>query len=507
MVRLEYSGKYFKILNGFDINTSSRQVTFSDVVIDFTGYKMEDLPINYQEVRIWQNDEVIYTGYINSFDLPKMQHQEQYIELSLNLLSPMQMATNKVVTIIGTYELKSVINKVFEPLLQDGFIIKEMNVRDGQKTVSFLLQTIEYVMNALSHNENLWWFINEKKEIFVNSLDYQFGLEPVMFISHNDKIKGLLSISPSVEAVNYANVINVKNAKVYIESYYYSYDSKGIKKPLSLVTNIKNGDSIDFSYPIDIKEETIRKLKNRSLNTQFDGEYVALYIGTTLSTTPASARIVIDKNDEYIISENIGFDNEEGKDFILKRDSFYKNLITGFTYKGKEETTINVLISCTALESRRLKFINSQEIERNKNKVSTSGIIEKTFDMNNRWFFETDLIDEVKSMMSINSNQTNIVKLEFDYDYKLKIGNILNLDLPNFFTKGDFIITDITYSKSSIEKWIIILRSSDVLENYIDLFREKQSQESEEQEYSIMLAEYVEEQINENHEVVEVDKN
>ena len=86
MVRLEYSGKYFKILNGFELNTSSRQVTFSDVVIDFTGYKMEDLPINFQEVHIWKNNEIIYTGYINCFELPKMKNQKQYIELRLNLL-------------------------------------------------------------------------------------------------------------------------------------------------------------------------------------------------------------------------------------------------------------------------------------------------------------------------------------------------------------------------------------------------------------------------------------
>ena len=113
MIRLEYGGKYFKILNGFDLNTSSRQVTFSDIVIDFTGYKMEDLPINYQEVHVVKNNKIIYTGYVNSFDLPSMKNQKQFIELSLNLLSPMQMATNKVITVVGTYKLKNIITKFF----------------------------------------------------------------------------------------------------------------------------------------------------------------------------------------------------------------------------------------------------------------------------------------------------------------------------------------------------------------------------------------------------------
>ena len=509
MIRLEYGGKYFKILNGFDLNTSSRQVTFSDVVIDFTGYKIEDLPINYQEVRIWQDGEVIYTGYINSFDLPSMKNQQQFIELSLNLLSPMQMTTNKIVTVIGTYKLKDIINKIFEPMILDGYVIKEMNIRDGQKTVSFLLETIEYIMNALSHSENLWWFINEKKEIFVNSLDYQFGLEPVMEITHNKKIKGLLSVLPSVEAVNYANVINVKNARVYFDSSYYSYDSDENYKPLSFVKTLKEGDSIDFAYPVDISEETLRKRVQKDSRSAGSGNYNAISIMTNTS----SASIYIDRTinsstyDEYIITNNIGFDDEEGKIFILKRDSFFSNLITGFTYKGTSTITVSAIISLTALEYRRLKLIDSQEIEKNKGKISTSGVIEKTIDMNERWFFDTELIDEVRSMMSINSNQTNIVKLELDYDHNLKIGNIIRLDLPNFFTKGDFIITDISYSKSNVENWIITLRSSDVLENYIDLFREKQSQETDTQEYSIMIDKYKKKKMKETHEVIEVGNN
>ena len=499
MIRLEYNEKYFKILNGFSLSTSSRQVSFSDVVIDFTGYTIEDLPINYQEVHIWKDDEIIYTGYINSFDLPKMKNQQQFIELSINLLSPMQMATNKVVTVIGTYELKAIINKIFEPMIQDGYTIKELNIRDGQKTVSFLLQTIEYVMNALSHSENLWWFINEKKEIFVNSIDYQFGLDPVMQITHDTKIEGLLSVIPSVEAVNYANVINVKNARVYFDSTYYSYDPESNHKQLTLATTLKNGDSIDFIYPVDISEDALKRKLASSDNYAYTN-----MTAIQISTTNHTAMIYYNPNtDEYVISNNIGFDDQSNKTFIFKRDSFFSNLITGFTYKGNSTETITVLLSNTALEYRRMKLIDSLEINRNKGKISTSGIIEKTIDMNNRWFFDNELIDEVRSMMSINSNQTNIVKLELDVDYNLQIGNIIRLDLPNFFTKGDFIITDKNYSKSNVENWIITLRSSDVLENYIDLFREKQEQETNEQEYSIMLSEYIEEKVNEIHEVVQ----
>lgn len=500
MTYLQYSGKKFKILNEYSLNTSSRQVTFSDLTIDFTDKTLNDLPIKFQEVQIKKDNEIIFTGYVNSFTLPSMNQSEgEFRELTLNLLSPLSMATNKVVTIIGTYKLEEVIRRALSPLLLDGFEIAELNVRDGQKTVNFLMQTTEFVMNSLSNTESLWWFIDENKQIYINSIDYQFGLLPKMTLTHNEKVDGLLSITPSIEAVNYANVINVKNARVYFISWYYShYDDKLNNKPLFDARTLKKGDSIDFKYPIDISEDTIRAVKENDSSTgvlEYDnfyiqlGDYKEYYIAL--------------KDDKYIISNGIGFSEEDKKIITLKRDDFFKNLITGFTYNGDTATTVMTLKSETALEFRTMKFINSQEIELNKGKITKSGVIEKTIDMNARWFFMNDLVAEVRSNMYNNANQTNILKLEFDVNKKLKLGDIIEINLPKFLTQGNYIITDINYTSSNIEKWNITLRSSDVLENFIDLFREKEKQEIDDQIETVIISEYVEEKMNEIHEVVE----
>ena len=500
MTYLEYSSKKFKIINSYTINTSSRQVTFTDINIDFTNRTLEDLPIKYQEVQIKKDNTVIYTGYVNSFTLPSMkQSDNEFRELEINLLSPMQMATNKVVTIIGTYKLEEVIRRALSPLLLDGFEIKELNVRDGQKTVNFLMQTTEFVMNSLSNTESLWWYIDENKQIYINSIDYQFGLLPKMTLTHNEKVDGLLSITPSVEAVNYANVINVKNARVYFSSWYYShYDDKLNNKPLFDARTLKKGDSIDFKYPIDISEETIKRVKNKdnSIGTLVYENFY-LYLSNN-----KEAYIELDEN-QYKISSNISFSDDNKKEIVLKRDDFFKNLITGFTYNGDTEVEILNLKSETALEYRTMKFINSQEIKLNKNKVTPSGVIEKTIDMNERWFFTDDLVSEVRSLMSNNSNQTNILTLEFDKNKNLNIGDIVRVNLPKFLTQGNYIITDIVFTHSNVENWKITLRSSDVLENYIDLFREKEKQEINEQIETVIISEYVEDKMNEVHEVVE----
>ena len=123
--------------------------------------------------------------------------------------------------------------------------------------------------------------------------------------------------------------------------------------------------------------------------------------------------------------------------------------------------------------------------------------------MNERWFFIDDLVTEVRSLMYNNSNQTNILTLEFDEDKNVKIGDMIRVELPKFLTQGDYIITDITYKHANVENWKITLRSADVLENYIDLFREKEKQEIDEQIETVIISEYIEEKMNEIHEVVE----
>ena len=96
-------------------------------------------------------------------------------ELTLTLLSPLKMATIRTVTIIGTMDVETAINRILEPLINDGFTIKEINIVDGQITMNSVLQTVEYCMNSIGFKRNIFWYINERKEIFVNSIDYLFA--------------------------------------------------------------------------------------------------------------------------------------------------------------------------------------------------------------------------------------------------------------------------------------------------------------------------------------------
>ena len=66
-------------------------------------------------------------------------------ELTLTLLSPLKMATIRTVTIIGTMDVGTAINRILEPLINDGFTIKEINIVDGQITIAVILHLGRFI--------------------------------------------------------------------------------------------------------------------------------------------------------------------------------------------------------------------------------------------------------------------------------------------------------------------------------------------------------------------------
>ena len=184
ITRVVYNNKFYKIIGSYNIKYSNNEVTFNDITIDFTDGTIMDIPFKYQEVKIVEaeNEEKIkdgvvkFTGYLDDIDLSDMKLEDEEREMTLTLLSPLKLATKRTVSLIGTYELKIAIQRVLQPLVDDGFKIKEMNIQNGQITVNFAIETVENSMNNICSKRNIFWYIDENSNIYVNSIDYMFGL-------------------------------------------------------------------------------------------------------------------------------------------------------------------------------------------------------------------------------------------------------------------------------------------------------------------------------------------
>ena len=498
-----WNNKKYKIINSVEINKSSREVTYSDLTLDFSKATMEDLPFAQQEVKIIdKNGNLKFTGFVSNFKLPELKKiKTPEKELSLSLFSPRQMATKRTVTIMRTAMLSDIITQVLAPLYQDGFILTNLNIEDKSVTVKLISRTVEEVLNHLSNKYSLYWNIDELKHIEISTIDYMLNKEPKKTIdisNYKEQINGLLSISPSIENIDYANIINVKNARIFYEIFDYENN---------LNVTLKNGDRIDFENPVDISLGTAQRIAGQLTE---EGTAVAIINLQIDYNTNSQAYIICGFNTSGEIQpgrnmKDIATDDSTGAKFVLTMDSTFKNLATGVTYKGEGTVTIKGISSQTLLRYANMRLINWHEINQYVGKITPSGQIEKIVDAENGWFTVEELIDYVRSKFTVNNKYTNQINIKYDKENDVKVGDRIDINLPEYFTEGVFIVTAITESKegNNPTNYSVELRNTNLLENFIDLFRS--SSDIEEQDSQIEMEYVVEysedETINEIHEV------
>lgn len=516
MFRLKINDNYYRILNNLNIKTSNNEVTFNNITIDFSNATYADIPYKYQEVQVLKDDEVVFIGFLDSIKLNKLNSTIKKREMTLTLLSPLKLATKRCINLVGTYELKEAISRILQPLIDDGYTIDEINVPESQITVSFILETIENAMNNVSNKKNLFWFIDHNKKIKISSIDILFG-NPIKKEITEEYEKGLLELQPTIQNIDYANVINIKNIRLfYHTSSLYANSTLTVTGEypfLNLPKTVNKGDIVSFINPIVIDEDTSRMILNKdgTSNISSYGWHYVLFLSLTKGSSSAGAYIYIDLDKtsanymKYIVSSNISFNDSEGAEnlFVLQRDIFFPNMITGFKWNGDDGYQITTIESNNALRYTTMKFMYSPEINKLKGLISNSGQIEKTIDFNSQWTTDTQLINYARSQMQQNSNFINEVTVKYEINPELKIGDIISINRPDFFIQGNFAVKkiDYTYYNELQQNWTITLKKSDFISSYIDLFRPIQKQEVIEQIDTVILSEFVEEQITESHEI------
>ena len=357
----KWNDKEFNLLNNIEISKSSREVSFSNIEIDFEGKTKEDIPVYLQEVKILNEDNTLkYTGYVNRCELPKLRLKNLIDRnLSLELLSPRALTTKKTVTVVMTGKIKDVLDRILSPLYEDGFAINDYHIEDRAIMVKFISKTIEECLNILSNKLGIYWNIDELKKIQICDISYLFNKEPIEINTENciEKIKGLEYLLPTIEGYDYANIINVKNARVFIT------------ETLNESFTLKQNDTYTFPHPIDISLETARRVLADSglfgdqainyidnLSIEFgDFDYARI-----MSNFNKNGAVGID--DEEIVK--ISTEDKDNQMFTLQMDSTFKNLATGITYKGEGTVTITRIFTQTALQYSNMKLFNWHEIDK-----------------------------------------------------------------------------------------------------------------------------------------------
>lgn len=518
MVYLKYNSVKLPVLDNYNIAKSSQEITFSDLKCDFTGHQKADLPEKYQEVRVVEESEtnqetLLYTGYIDDYVFDEMRELDEDINISFTLLSPQKIATLRTCIAVGTYEIKDLIeNIILAPLIDDGFTLKEINIVNKSLTVNFLVETVEYCMNNLSNKYNFWWYIDESKNIYVKDIETMFKEEPMYIYDDKHTIDGLEYVKPITNSDDYANVINFKNVRIY-EYSRLSMNKKEVTEthnPLidGQVTNIKQNDQITFNFPIDIKKENIIKSANSNGITNTNIIYGIYVEGIYEDNTDFSFFVSFDTlNNLYKISDNLGFDGESTdseKEFLLMRDSFFSNLITGIKYNNgnKKINSIKAINSDSTLIYNVNKFLNDKGILEKKNIISKTGIVERTIDMKESWKTVQELTEIGASYLNKNSlNYADELEIKLDKD-KFQVGKILYIN--KFMIDGRYVVTEIQRTdQNNDDEFLVKCKNANILDNFIDIFRQENEQTSSDKVYQLYVTHYEEEGISERFEVVQ----
>lgn len=458
-------------------------------------------------------DKLLYTGYIDDYVFDEMRELDEDINVNFTLLSPQKIATLRTCIAVGTYEIKDLIeNIILAPLIDDGFTLKEINIVNKSLTVNFLVETVEYCMNNLSNKYNFWWYIDENKNIYVKDIETMFKEEPMYIYDDKHTIDGLEYVKPITNSYDYANVINFKNVRIY-EYSRLRMNKKEVAEahnPLidGQVTNIKQNDQITFNFPIDIKKENIIKSANSNGITNTNIIYGIYVEGTYEDNTDFSFFVSFDTlNNLYKISDNLGFDGESTdseKEFLLMRDSFFSNLITGIKYNNgnKKINSIKAINSDSTLIYNVNKFLNDKGILEKKNIISKTGIVERTIDMKESWKTVQELTEIGASYLNKNSlNYADELEIKLDKD-KFQVGKILYIN--KFMIDGRYVVTEIQRTdQNNDDEFLVKCKNANILDNFIDIFRQENEQTSSDKVYQLYVTHYEEEGISERFEVVQ----
>lgn len=519
MIKLKVRDTYYKVIDSYYVKKSSREVKFSNVIVDFTNKTILDLPLRYQEVQLVEIDdnnninEIIYTGYVNTFVLPKMKNRVEYRELELELLSPLAIATIRTIDAIGTYKLQNLVQEIINPLIDDGFTLKEFNIGNNQITVNYLTETVESALNKLSNKFSFWWYIDENKNIYINDIDSLLAKTQKIIYDDNNPINGLIDIIPSIDANNYCNTINFTNLRLYVNSqitrseyedpntsqtiYYYVTEN-----PIFTKYELSQGDEITFDIPFDITISNY--IKNYDVQHNNFDMFDAMFYDSNNNLITAYIKY---ENDVFSISSNISIEDSfsENNTFVFVRDPFFKNLLTGFKYNGTSNITLENLAVANALMWTKIRVINNDEVYRSKGIISDTGIVEKQINMNAQWKTYDEIIDIADSYIKENTSKVEQVVLNVDENINVGVGDIIKINKPSFLVNDKYIITDLKItSNCNITTWQMILRNTNILESYIDLFRASNEETTEEKTYNLITSDYSEDKMREVYEVVEL---
>ncbi len=484
MIYAQFNGINYKLEQRPVLTFSASETTFSEIVIDFTGKTASDLPIKYQEIKVVDGASVLYYGYCSQPSLPAFNSTQERVLLTIELMSPQTYLTKRTLDLkIENDNIHDAVVDVLSGIVaHDGFTIASNDLPLTEYLSDlYSNQTIESILTNLGGRFGFIWYVDELKNIYIKDLSNIETSAPVYSLT-DPLTANLKSIQPYFNVSDYANRLNFSNVTLI-----------GGQTLLKTGIALSDGESYPFAYPISISSYVLsRGLDVVIVSPPAGTQYI---FGFAVGGTTYSIRINTTTR-ALIYSAEIGFsgidDGVVGKIILLESDPSNPTLITGVKYVGAGGT-LQFCLGSTALQPCVMSYLDPVEIANNSGKINTSGIVEKTIDINGKYFTYKEMTAYAKTLFRQNNKQADIVDLVFQGSDLSSLKALLvptakvYISLPSQFidggdyviTSGEYIIGQGTYVLS------VQCRKASLTENYVDIFRRDAEEKNESQSHYI----------------------
>lgn len=476
-----FNGLDFDIINNLPkINNSSKEIKLSNLKLDFNGVDIDLLPLQYQEIKIIRiNDDlsetVIQNCYCNKIKFPNIIYEDTLLHIEISLFPPSIICSKRTIQKeIKRTSIKDGVTEIVEPLLTDGFTIAYNDLSETKTFADvYNNETVEKILNELSNRKNFIWYVNEKKELFFKNLDLLETKEADLIINGFDGNDYLSEIKPYIETGSFANKCSLSNYNLIFRN----------NDILAVGTVLEPGATYTLSTPVSISENVSSRAP-----VDFTGEVYPF----SVSVSGPIFYIIEYLNDEIVISSNIGFDGEDNNDptkkILLIRDGFEKTKITGIKFNGTTSETVTSTQSNCGLLLSNYKIEDPFQIDKLKDIINTSGVIEKTIDLKGKYFNDSEITDYAISQLGLNNNQNKSVDMTFTGEIEdagfnelldnTTLGNVIEINFP--FVSGKFVVTKNSYeANTAIARRTIKAQTFNFVENYLDIFRKSKDNVTE----------------------------
>jgi len=479
------------LADGIKLNINMTQFAVSNIAVVYNAFLNYELPFAWQEILLVDDlGATKYIFYFKSLTAPMFATGQETIRLKLSLYSTRELLSHRTVTLIENNNINALVeNLVADILTSDGYTIVDNDLSTTNIVqISYIKQSIETILNDLANTYEFVWYSDEFKHIYFKSIsNLTNGTTDILI--NDDKLNDNygVNIQPILSTTDYNNVVELTNVLLV------GLAPNGIlsNETINPYIYVEENETNNFKRNVWLTDEAVYKNHATTVSNVTVMRFLFNISGSSVEYDIEWNRV-----GGFIYPSEIGFDgvdnNDVSKLILLIRDQDNNDLITGCKCINLTTTHYISASSVIALNPTTYTYYDNQQILKIQPYTNTSGKIQKSINMYNRYFGKDELLATAQGLLTKSNSIAGEVKLLFEVNDKsgdlphIALGNVIEINrtdnVGQLIGRQKYVISDYTRNENHIRyTYTVTAKNINLNQTYIDLYRKIKFQDNKEQ--------------------------